>query len=156
MKKPKNAAGAYVKLPGSTKAAPAAVSLDTLNPNDTASVTVRVRRQKSIDKALEKKQTISREEYAMQYGASDEDIAHIEEFAAANHLSIVESDKGRRSVILKGRISDLEKAFQVHLADYRDDKGILFRGRSGDICIPARSEERRVGKECRSRWSPYH
>src|SRR5437667_1604558 len=23
-------------------------------------------------------------------------------------------------------------------------------------CDPARSEERRVGKECRSRWSPYH
>ena len=22
--------------------------------------------------------------------------------------------------------------------------------------IPLRSEERRVGKECRSRWSPYH
>src|SRR5438132_11221360 len=22
--------------------------------------------------------------------------------------------------------------------------------------IPSRSEERRVGKECRSRWSPYH
>ena len=22
--------------------------------------------------------------------------------------------------------------------------------------IPIRSEERRVGKECRSRWSPYH
>src|SRR2546430_16743360 len=22
--------------------------------------------------------------------------------------------------------------------------------------IPGRSEERRVGKECRSRWSPYH
>ena len=25
----------------------------------------------------------------------------------------------------------------------------------GDI-LPSRSEERRVGKECRSRWSPYH
>ena len=24
------------------------------------------------------------------------------------------------------------------------------------IIIPERSEERRVGKECRSRWSPYH
>ena len=28
------------------------------------------------------------------------------------------------------------------------------------VCVPAstqeRSEERRVGKECRSRWSPYH
>ena len=22
--------------------------------------------------------------------------------------------------------------------------------------VPNRSEERRVGKECRSRWSPYH
>src|SRR3989449_6359090 len=30
------------------------------------------------------------------------------------------------------------------------------RGRAdGDVC-DARSEERRVGKECRSRWSPYH
>ena len=24
------------------------------------------------------------------------------------------------------------------------------------ICKVIRSEERRVGKECRSRWSPYH
>ena len=26
----------------------------------------------------------------------------------------------------------------------------------GDILKESRSEERRVGKECRSRWSPYH
>src|SRR2546426_179098 len=25
-----------------------------------------------------------------------------------------------------------------------------------DVTITGRSEERRVGKECRSRWSPYH
>src|SRR2546429_5551641 len=25
-----------------------------------------------------------------------------------------------------------------------------------DVAADARSEERRVGKECRSRWSPYH
>ena len=25
-----------------------------------------------------------------------------------------------------------------------------------DVGVPVRSEERRVGKECRSRWSPYH
>ena len=24
------------------------------------------------------------------------------------------------------------------------------------FALPSRSEERRVGKECRSRWSPYH
>src|SRR2546430_15755557 len=32
-----------------------------------------------------------------------------------------------------------------------------YSGRSiGDTAIVGRSEERRVGKECRSRWSPYH
>ena len=25
-----------------------------------------------------------------------------------------------------------------------------------DMLVKYRSEERRVGKECRSRWSPYH
>ena len=30
-----------------------------------------------------------------------------------------------------------------------------YKIHKGDPLIP-RSEERRVGKECRSRWSPYH
>src|SRR2546430_140184 len=29
-------------------------------------------------------------------------------------------------------------------------------GYIGGVIAPGRSEERRVGKECRSRWSPYH
>ena len=33
------------------------------------------------------------------------------------------------------------------------DPNVLI-GSSNDYC--GRSEERRVGKECRSRWSPYH
>ena len=32
----------------------------------------------------------------------------------------------------------------------------LFGGGSKQQPIDCRSEERRVGKECRSRWSPYH
>ena len=31
---------------------------------------------------------------------------------------------------------------------------LLFSEKYGKILL--RSEERRVGKECRSRWSPYH
>ena len=34
--------------------------------------------------------------------------------------------------------------------------GNIFRGLSGANKGFDRSEERRVGKECRSRWSPYH
>src|SRR5574341_2084735 len=32
----------------------------------------------------------------------------------------------------------------------------LAAGRIDRVLVGARSEERRVGKECRSRWSPYH
>ena len=33
---------------------------------------------------------------------------------------------------------------------------IAFWGLNASISRQLRSEERRVGKECRSRWSPYH
>src|SRR5256885_16409781 len=33
---------------------------------------------------------------------------------------------------------------------------ITHRSEEADIVEGLRSEERRVGKECRSRWSPYH
>ena len=51
----------------------------------------------------------------------------------------------------------LEKTVAKQLVDYLENKHLLhpkqfgFRAR-----YSTRSEERRVGKECRSRWSPYH
>src|SRR2546430_16189750 len=33
---------------------------------------------------------------------------------------------------------------------------LLAQAEHDPEAIPVRSEERRVGKECRSRWSPYH
>src|SRR5256886_15599139 len=40
----------------------------------------------------------------------------------------------------------------VHIVMKTASKGII----TGILLALARSEERRVGKECRSRWSPYH
>ena len=38
-----------------------------------------------------------------------------------------------------------------------DEKIVTPRTRAAlDAAAAQRSEERRVGKECRSRWSPYH
>src|ERR1039458_8757405 len=38
---------------------------------------------------------------------------------------------------------------------YRDLKEAEEKAKSAGL-LDSRSEERRVGKECRSRWSPYH
>ena len=47
------------------------------------------------------------------------------------------------------------------MVNYKDlglvnTREMFARAIKGGYAIPARSEERRVGKECRSRWSPYH
>ena len=53
------------------------------------------------------------------------------------------------------------KAASSRLANYKDSFGYGEESEDAPVKIlfdePAyRSEERRVGKECRSRWSPYH
>src|ERR1035441_10818216 len=37
-----------------------------------------------------------------------------------------------------------------------EEEGLILRRDQQTGCVFLRSEERRVGKECRSRWSPYH
>ena len=54
---------------------------------------------------------------------------------------------GKKGILLKIESPD-KKVNTIPLEVLREvDRAV------GDI---ARSEERRVGKECRSRWSPYH
>ena len=47
----------------------------------------------------------------------------------------------------------LEEAnpYTLHYGEIKDKDGNTI-----DDVLVSRSEERRVGKECRSRWSPYH
>ena len=59
--------------------------------------------------------------------------------------------------ILLGPFLDFQQAEVIracwpepHLGGYSDYLPIVL------VLSPSRSEERRVGKECRSRWSPYH
>ena len=44
----------------------------------------------------------------------------------------------------------IEASFDFRINKYSEVLGAFYR------IIAERSEERRVGKECRSRWSPYH
>src|SRR5256885_9880843 len=45
---------------------------------------------------------------------------------------------------------------QAGLGSRLEMEQLILEGRISVNNEPARSEERRVGKECRSRWSPYH
>ena len=45
------------------------------------------------------------------------------------------------------------KEFGIDLIQKLDKEGFTKAIQNKKLC---RSEERRVGKECRSRWSPYH
>ena len=56
-----------------------------------------------------------------------------------------------RSIYVEGMTSKTGKHFNANLQFNADKQSIEFR-----FSILTRSEERRVGKECRSRWSPYH
>src|SRR2546425_13178181 len=72
--------------------------------------------------------------------------------------------------VFQALVPDLQVVVRVELAlavevdvhvqslshDSRRAHGVLGHRTDGREARLARSEERRVGKECRSRWSPYH
>ena len=63
-----------------------------------------------------------------------------------------EGDTGSVEVqvaVLTWEINHLNDHIKQHKKDHATYRGLMKK-------IGHRSEERRVGKECRSRWSPYH
>ena len=59
-------------------------------------------------------------------------------------------DKNKANYVPLTPISFIERTKDI----YPNYEAIVYKKRS--YTWKQRSEERRVGKECRSRWSPYH
>ena len=62
-----------------------------------------------------------------------------------------------RKIVLQNRLHDVCALYgyndiQTPSFEFFD----VFNKERGSVPSTERSEERRVGKECRSRWSPYH
>ena len=55
--------------------------------------------------------------------------------------------------VVDGNLEGIKKSLEGSLKRLKTDYIDLYYLHRVD---PNRSEERRVGKECRSRWSPYH
>lgn len=124
-----------VVLKGSSRVAPAAATLQKADPEAFIEITVRIRRKKSLDEALAAGERISREAYAAEFGASPEDTDLVESYAHDHHLTTVTVDSARRTVILKGKISDFEEAFGVDLHEAKENE-MQFRVRIGEIHLP--------------------
>ena len=51
---------------------------------------------------------------------------------------------------------DLVRSLKIELANVKEVDIVVCPPFTALCEVSKRSEERRVGKECRSRWSPYH
>ncbi len=81
---------------------------------------------------------MSRAEFENAHGADRADLDKIKKFAQEFDLKVRETgtELARRTVILSGTVSNLQKAFNVELKEYSHPKG-NFRGRVGAVHAPA-------------------
>src|ERR1700712_1461327 len=102
-----------IALPGSNKAAHKGEITGKVNRNETIEVTVRIRRKKSIESKLQSGERITHKNYEKEFGSSQKDMDKVEAFAHQFHLTTAEVSLARRSIILRGNVSDMEAAFGV-------------------------------------------
>jgi kumamolisin len=115
------------------------------HPDQTIEVSLRLRakseaQHNELRSALEKPgfQQMSRTEFENAHGADPADLNQIKKFAQEFGLQVHETgtELARRTVMLSGTASNLQRAFHVELKEYSHPKG-NFRGRVGAISVPA-------------------
>jgi kumamolisin len=116
----------------------------TPNPAETIEVSLLLRRGAAPDLAAAHDEPITREEFAIRYAASSDDIERIEAFAQQFELTIVGVDLPRRTITLAGTIASLNEAFGTTLKLYDCEQG-RYRGRSGPLYLPADLKDVVVG-----------
>ncbi len=84
------------------------------------------------------RRTITREELARSYGASDQDVAAVRSFAKQYGLDVTAVDQGRRTMTLRGSVQAVAQAFGVQeLGVYRHPTAGTYRARRGPLTVPA-------------------
>src|SRR5260370_1910108 len=115
------------------------------HPDQTIEVSIRLRpkseaKHKELRSALEKPgfEHMSRAEFENAHGADPADLDKINKFAQEFNLKLRKTgtELARRTVMLSGTVSNLQKAFNVALKEYSHPKG-NFRGRVGAVHAPA-------------------
>ena len=116
-----------------------------VDPNETVEITIRVRSRSSENKAAlfaemqnlapAERHYLTRDELASRFGADPADIDKVAAYAHENGLTITSTSASRRTVMVKGTLANLTKAFPTQLKQYDSDQG-KYRGRIGALQIP--------------------
>ena len=108
------------------------------DPGRRIEVTVVLRRRSGQEPAQASAEApLDRATFAERFGADPADIDAVESFASDNGLDVVEISIERRSVVLAGTIADMSAAFGAELGLYEHPQLGTFRGRGGEISVPA-------------------
>jgi len=70
-------------------------------------------------------------------GADQAEIDKVVAFAKSAGLDVVESDAARRSVVVRGSVAAVNKAFAVQLNDYQYEHGKKYRSHDGAVSLPS-------------------
>lgn len=137
-------------LTGSERAPmPGAKELGPANPREQIDVTIRLRSRagkkpivnaEAFTKPIAERTILSRSEFEQRHGADPDSIARIEAFAREYGLTVKEKSVPRRTVILSGTVTAMNKAFGVELKEYQHPTG-RYRGRTGAIQLPAELQD---------------
>jgi kumamolisin len=102
------------------------------------SVSVIVRRRSALSLKDLGGRHISRQEFNAKYAADPADFDKLRQFAHQNGLTVDESASSlpRRTIVLRGTATALEKAFGVELHDYKSEDGHTFHGFTGQVSMP--------------------
>ena len=130
-----------VAVPGSKKKPHSAPATGQIDRSEAIEITVRIRRKKSIDEKLAAGERVTHKNYEKEFGASQKDAEKVEEFAHQYHLTTVNVDLARRSVMLSGSVADMESAFGVKLEGSTDYAGNAIRVREGEIFVPEKLKD---------------
>lgn len=121
--------GAYKPVPGTTHVIPKEHKLLKATPaNEMIAVTLIVRRQKGSAKLRDTKTfskakavcgPVDRNAFIATHGADPSETEKVIEYARSMGLDVVETNEGARSVVVRGTVAKINKAFGVKLNNYQ-------------------------------------
>ena len=131
-------------LPGSENVQrPGLQPVGKLTSDETIQISVILRRKRESSAAAIASgavRTLTHPEFQQSHGANSGDVQLVEEYAHEMGLTVVDASPQKRRVILAGTAQQLQAAFGAELVEYRSATGHIYRGRSGNLSVPAELE----------------